>query len=335
MFTDGIFKVLEGWEDMVDMKNPYQFGTEDIDMEDFQELLEMTYDEIRCYKENILDSCTAPDEVFDYAILISLISRYIPDTCTDDESPDQIFTVTYLLTEALLGFALDHGNGFRVDDGAFINGYGSDSPRMIGLHKPEGGGFLVYDFDEGDYSAFSDHVNEALGGVEAAEGERELEIIKVSDDEDERDFIYDEDELENACEKVGLNGRLEDPDLLCGKDHVKATYRDLATMAESGKYHMYFNDDSWDVERLSNFISKYPFLYAELLVTKESEPEFPPYKIELDSIGTLVSFYDAGKRAHAAWENLISSAVFYSENKCVEAERHSTSDGESCSFKVW
>ena len=154
-----LFDLTDRWGEYVDMKNPYQFG-EELDMEDFQQLLKETYELICEVKGRIIAKQSDAEEIFDYASLISQMSHYIPDTCTSDESEDGLFSITCFLTEALVDFAIN-GYSFIIDD-EIINVDGKDCPHKI-VYETDYGDYLVYDIDTGDYSEFSGYVN---GGIE-------------------------------------------------------------------------------------------------------------------------------------------------------------------------
>ena len=149
--------ILFKWIDWVDMKNPYQFGIEEFDMEQFTSVLEETYDLICAWKGKFLGGQCEAGDIFDFSALISVMSRYIPDSCADDESEGRLFTVTCMLTEALVDFATsasDHALGNET-----IRADGQGGPRKICCLRCDLKGCLVYDFDTGDYSDFTAYAN--------------------------------------------------------------------------------------------------------------------------------------------------------------------------------
>lgn len=88
-------------EEIIYMKNPYQFG-EEIDMEYFTSVLKGTYDLICTFKQKFVSGHCESCDIFDYSRLISVMSKYIPDTCVGDESERHLFTVTCLLTVIMI-----------------------------------------------------------------------------------------------------------------------------------------------------------------------------------------------------------------------------------------
>lgn len=152
-------------------------------------------------------------------------------------------------------------------------------------------------------------------------------------------FFYSEEELAQACKTVGLNDSLSDLSSLCNGKPIKATYLDLRRMADSNLVYMYNNSDSnWDVDRLAKLIEDHPFLYAKVYLTKEKDSEDSddnclPYRLTLDTIGNLITFYCAKRNVN--WETLIGLCISRYDAYYVEAERHGIDeDGQSCSFKV-
>lgn len=153
--VDRVDALIDAWRDFVDMKNPYQFGNDVIDMERFQSVLKQTYDDICELKGGFIRGQSNAGAIFRFAELISVMAQYIPDTCTDDESEECVFTVTCLLTGALIFFAT-HGDDF-VLDGETIATDGKNCPHKIFYLSDDIDGCLVYDFETGDYSDFSDY----------------------------------------------------------------------------------------------------------------------------------------------------------------------------------
>lgn len=137
MKIDGI---IAEWSNRVEMKNSYQFGYV-IDMEDFQSLLKTTFNWVRKIKNDIINNQSSAADIFNYAEVVSVMSRYIPDTCAEDESEEKIFTATCLLVSALVDFCIDSSQDCI-----------GNSSEIIFL--PEIGEPLSYSFDDEDYSAF-------------------------------------------------------------------------------------------------------------------------------------------------------------------------------------
>ena len=168
--------IVEDWNDLVYMKNPYQFG-EEIDMDEFLAVLKKSYEWICKLKGKFLNGQSNADEIFAFSKLISVISQYIPDTCTNDESENHLFTVTYMLAEALIDFATSADDIKTVKGETILKADGKDGSHKI-MYYPDGmvtvykneptgdsqfseynDGYLVYDFDIGDYSEFVDYAN--------------------------------------------------------------------------------------------------------------------------------------------------------------------------------
>lgn len=154
----------------------YQFG-EEIDMDEFLTVLKKSYEWICKLKGKFLNGQSNADEIFAFSKLISVISQYIPDTCTDDESDNHLFTVTCMLAEALIDFATSADDIKTVEGETILKADGKDGSHKI-MYYPDGmvtvykneptgdsqfseynDGYLVYDFDIGDYSEFVDYAN--------------------------------------------------------------------------------------------------------------------------------------------------------------------------------
>lgn len=182
--------IVEDWNDLVYMKNPYQFG-EEIDMDEFLAVLKKSYEWICKLKGKLLNGQSNADEIFAFSKLISVISQYIPDTCTNDESDNHLFTVTCMLAEALVDFATSADDIKTVEGETILKTDGKDGSHKI-MYYPDGmvtvykneptgdsqfseynDGYLVYDFDIGDYSEFVDYANY----ISENEEESELDII--------------------------------------------------------------------------------------------------------------------------------------------------------------
>ena len=96
-------KILEAlirkWDRLNDLLNPYQFGFEEVDLEGFLSVLKESYQAIRRLRLDFVLGKNQAEDVFYYAELISVISRYIPDTCMDCTDP--AFLLTCSLADAL------------------------------------------------------------------------------------------------------------------------------------------------------------------------------------------------------------------------------------------
>ena len=128
-------------------------------------------------KGKFLNGQSNADEIFAFSKLIYVISQYIPDTCTNDESENHLFTVTCMLAEALIDFATSADDIKTVEGETILKADGKDGSHKI-MYYPDGmvtvykneptgdsqfseynDGYLVYDFDIGDYSEFVDYAN--------------------------------------------------------------------------------------------------------------------------------------------------------------------------------
>ena len=105
---DGIFKLIGRWKRKVNMKNPYVFGEEKIDLDDFKDLLQKTFDTIKAVKNEYIFKNIYPDagDMIYFIELISVLSQYgIDDQTVSDESENCAFTATVLLAEELRLYA--------------------------------------------------------------------------------------------------------------------------------------------------------------------------------------------------------------------------------------
>lgn len=141
-----IVQIIAEWSNWVEMKNPYQFG-EPIDMEDFQSLLKTTYIWASNIKRDILNNQSNSSDILNYVEIVSVMSRYIPDTCIEDESEEKLFTATCLLTSALVDFCIDNakdcmGNSHEI------------------VFWPKIGNPLSYNFDKEDYTTFLNYAEQ-------------------------------------------------------------------------------------------------------------------------------------------------------------------------------
>ena len=140
-------------------------------------VLKKSYEWICKLKGKFLNGQSNADEIFAFSKLISVISQYIPDTCTGDESDNHLFTVTCMLAEALIDFATSADDIKTVEGETILKADGKDDSHKI-MYYPDGmvtvykneptgdsqfseynDGYLVYDFDIGDYSEFVDYAN--------------------------------------------------------------------------------------------------------------------------------------------------------------------------------
>ena len=105
---DELFVLTHRWQRKVSMKNPYIFGEEEIDLEDFRDLIKQTFEAIKTAKNEYIFKNTYPEacDVIQFIELISTVSQYgINDQTVEDESENCVFTATVLLAEELRLYA--------------------------------------------------------------------------------------------------------------------------------------------------------------------------------------------------------------------------------------
>ena len=91
MIDDVYVDICSQWDEMDFNKNPYMFGEEEINMEEYTKLVKDTYDLITRYKEQFKNGQIESVDVFSYSQLVTMIARYIPDTAVIDESENHVF----------------------------------------------------------------------------------------------------------------------------------------------------------------------------------------------------------------------------------------------------
>lgn len=91
--------LIQKWDQLDDLLNPYQFGFGEVDLEGFLSVLKESYQAIRRLRLDFVLGKNEVADVFYFAELISVISRYIPDTCMDCTDP--AFLLTCSLADAL------------------------------------------------------------------------------------------------------------------------------------------------------------------------------------------------------------------------------------------
>lgn len=97
------------WKDKVDSRNPYVFGEEPIDLKEFAELFKETFETIKETKHNYINGIFPEDklEIFEYIGVLCELSKYTIYDCLQDESEENLFTVTCLVAQQLLEYAND------------------------------------------------------------------------------------------------------------------------------------------------------------------------------------------------------------------------------------
>ena len=122
---DGILELTSRWRRKVDMRNPYVFGEEKIDLDDFKDLLQKTFYTIKTVKNEYLFKNIYPDAglMLYFMGLISFLSQYaLDDQTLGDESENCAFTATVLLAEKLRFYALTFRFN-RVDEQVVFSDY--------------------------------------------------------------------------------------------------------------------------------------------------------------------------------------------------------------------
>ena len=162
---DGIFKLIGRWERKVNMKNPYVFGEEKIDLDDFKDLLQKTFYTIKTVKNEYIFKNIYPDagDMINFIELISVLSQYgIDDQTVGDESENCAFTATVLLAEELRLYASKYKFD-RVDEQAVYSDYEDD---LTGDLEFELSYYVHLDEDEEDkiyiYNIYDGNFDEIL-----------------------------------------------------------------------------------------------------------------------------------------------------------------------------
>lgn len=101
------FKLECKWRNKVDLRNPYVFGEEPIDLKEFAELFKETFEAIKEAKQNYVNGIFPEDklEIFEYIEMLCQLSKYTMYDCLQDESEENFFTVTCLIAQQLLEYA--------------------------------------------------------------------------------------------------------------------------------------------------------------------------------------------------------------------------------------
>ena len=109
MEYEDVKKLREEWADYVNRRNPFSFGEEEIDLDDFKELAKRTFEVIKQAKETYLYRNCLPEDItltLQYLELLSVFSQYTYYDNMEDESDNRIFTATCLVAEGLRDFAV-------------------------------------------------------------------------------------------------------------------------------------------------------------------------------------------------------------------------------------
>ena len=118
--TERIDKVLEMWNDKVDLMNAYVFGDENIELPEFAELFKQTFEIIKTVKNDHLQKNIVPQAPFTYLRLLTTLSKYTTCDFVEDQSEDKTFTATALIAQTLVDYAtFEWMNNNEVNQGVF------------------------------------------------------------------------------------------------------------------------------------------------------------------------------------------------------------------------
>ena len=126
-----LFNLIHRWKRNVNRKNSYVFGEEDVDLEDFRDLVKQTFEVIKTAKNEHIFKNTYPEvcDVIDFIELISIVSQYgIDDQTVSDESKNCAFTATVLIAEELRLYA----NRYHFDRDGEKNVYSDEVENSSG-----------------------------------------------------------------------------------------------------------------------------------------------------------------------------------------------------------
>lgn len=145
--TDKIEELTEQWNEYVEMKNSYQFGDEPINMNDFEALIKESFDTMCSCKKLLIQNKKLTINTYDlftYIYFIKTVSRYIPDSCVNDESENFDFTVTWLIADALMDWISDYNYDTKRELYVDTTSYAYSSFEDFD-------DFIVYDIDSPNY----------------------------------------------------------------------------------------------------------------------------------------------------------------------------------------
>lgn len=103
--TERIDKVLDMWENKVDLRNAYIFGDENIELPEFAELFKQTFEIIKNVKSEYMQKNIVPQEAFTYLRLLTTLSKYTTCDCVEDQSENKTFAATALIAQTLVDYA--------------------------------------------------------------------------------------------------------------------------------------------------------------------------------------------------------------------------------------
>lgn len=98
------------WENYVEHRNSFVYGYSEIDLNDFADLVQDTFDFFKYVKDNYLFPGKAPKspvDTFSFLKVLFYVSQYRNYDNAQDESENFIFTVTGLISEGLADFLIN------------------------------------------------------------------------------------------------------------------------------------------------------------------------------------------------------------------------------------
>ncbi len=148
------------WYQLYNNRNLYLCGVEKINLKDFKNLAEKTFEAIKYAKEEYIYNNKYPDNIsmlFVYMGLLNYVSAYA--LCADaeeDESADRTFTATCLVAKGLSFFSgtldpqiqTENGMKYVMDEEVAS---GTIYENNFDLNPPKR---FRYNFHEGDFSEF-------------------------------------------------------------------------------------------------------------------------------------------------------------------------------------
>lgn len=147
-----INQTLKMWENLVELRNAYTFGEEDILLDEFAKLFKDTFEIIRTAKNEFIYRNIAPADSavsLAYLELLTLLSKYMTYDCMDDESGDKKFTATCLVAQKLVDYAVSAG-GFEIVGKTSTCFDNDDEKQGVFTFFRDDYPFYASDFDENE-----------------------------------------------------------------------------------------------------------------------------------------------------------------------------------------
>ena len=150
---DNLYHLQCRWEEQCSLKTAYTFGEEDIDLNDFHNLIKESYDLIKAVKENYIykNVCIDKEDLFEFMELISNISQYaFNDNSICDNSENCAFTATTILAERLRTYAICYTMEERAFKDSPNDGVGVFYLQVV-FDENENPKWLTYNVYEGNF----------------------------------------------------------------------------------------------------------------------------------------------------------------------------------------